>query len=78
MGAIYLTDEQINQIKALKIRGANAQGNYSDFIRRYLQCSLVAKLNFGWMVLRLPMPVGGGANQVIQSTADGTSRYSIH
>ncbi|MFV0885188.1 hypothetical protein ACNKH9_00490 [Metapseudomonas otitidis] len=31
MGAIYLTDEQINQIKALKIRGANAQGNYSDF-----------------------------------------------
>lgn len=31
MGAIYLTYEQINQIKALKIRGANAQGNYSDF-----------------------------------------------
>lgn len=30
MGAIYLTDEQINQIKVLKVRGANAQGNYSD------------------------------------------------
>lgn len=29
MGAIYLANEQINQIKALKNRGANAQGNYS-------------------------------------------------
>lgn len=30
MGAIYLANEQINQIKALKNREANAQGNYSD------------------------------------------------